>query len=719
MASDIGVKIGLEGEKQFKSALAEINQAFKVLGSEMRLVASQFDKNDSSVQALAARNSVLTKEIDAQKQKIEVLRQALENAATSFGEADKRTQSWQIQLNNAEAALNDMERELKANNDALADSGENSEEAASGMDKLAEASDDVDDNLDDIADSADDAADGLDDAGDSAEDSKSKFSGLGNVLKTVGTALGAVVVAAAGAAVKLGKEVVEAYADYEQLVGGVDTLFGESSQKLQDYASNAYMTAGLSANDYMETVTSFSASLIASLGGDTEKAVEYADMAITDMSDNANKMGTDMSSIQSAYQGFAKQNYTMLDNLKLGYGGTKTEMERLLSDAEAISGVEYDIDSYADVVDAIHVIQTEMGITGTTALEASTTISGSINSMGGAWQNFLVGLGNPDADMQQLCDNLMTSVSTVIENITPIISNIVEALPVAFEALSSALVEMLPALLEACTTLFSSVLTMLIETLPELIPFVLEAVTTIVDALIDNLPLLVEAAIEIIVALCEGLGEAMPDLIPAIVEAIVTIIATLTEHLPELVEAGIELIAGLVVGLIAAIPQIIAAIPTIITSLVEGFSSSSESYEGIGSNIVSGVWQGIVDAATWFTEQVSGFFSGIVSGVKSLLGIASPSKVFAEIGGYMSQGLGEGFVDEMKDVEKDIEDAIPTDFDVAARARLSGVFEGAAGAAKSFIEHTGTIRVEGVNGSGDLTSVVDIIVNSLRAEVRL
>ena len=242
------------------------------------------------MEALAARNKVLRKEIDEQTTKIDTLRKALQNAATSFGENDRRTQNWQIQLNNAEAALNDMNRELDENEKAIKEGGK------------------------------------------AAEESGSKFEGFGKVLKTVGVALGAVAVAAGAAAVKLGKEVIAAYADYEQLVGGVDTLFKDSSQEIQRYAANAYKTAGLSANEYMETVTGFSASLIQSLGGDTKKAAKYADMAITDMSDNANKMGTDMSSIQNAYQGFAKQNYTMLDNLKLGYGGTKQEMERLRRD---------------------------------------------------------------------------------------------------------------------------------------------------------------------------------------------------------------------------------------------------------------------------------------------------------------------------------------------------------------------------------------------------
>lgn len=250
MADNFGLKIGVEGEKEFKKALADINQSFKVLGSEMKLVSSQFDKNDKSVQALSARNNVLNKEIEAQRQKIETLRSALQNASDSFGETDRRTQNWQIQLNNAEAALNDMERELSDNNAAL-------EEANSNYGRAEDALEDMNREMDDVTDSADDMGDEIDDAGDAAEKSESKFKGLGTVLKSVGAAMGAVVVAAGAAAIKLGKEVISAYADYEQLVGGVDTLFKDSSQKLQQYASNAYKTAGMSANDYMETVTSF------------------------------------------------------------------------------------------------------------------------------------------------------------------------------------------------------------------------------------------------------------------------------------------------------------------------------------------------------------------------------------------------------------------------------------------------------------------------------
>ena len=476
----------------------------------------QFYLTRASVQALTARNQVLNKEIEAQKQKIETLRAALANAAESFGENDRRTQNWQIQLNNATAALNDMERELDRNNTAL---------------------DEAEREMDDAADSADDLEEEIDEAGDAADKSSGKFEKFGSVLKGIGAAMGAVAVAAGAAAVSLGKEVIAAYADYEQLVGGVDTLFKESSQELQTYAANAYKTAGMSANDYMETVTSFSASLIQSLGGDTEAAVKYADMAITDMSDNANKMGTDISLIQNAYQGFAKQNYTMLDNLKLGYGGTKTEMERLLADAQAISGIEYDISSYADVVEAIHVIQDSMGVAGATAAEAENTISGSINSLQAALQNLLVGFGNADADMEMLCQNMVDALQNVIRNVTPVIENMVKVLPTVTDALLTAFADLLPSLLDTVTQLFTQLLNTILTLLPQLIPAAVEAIMTIVQALIDNLPLLVDAAVQLVVALVEGIGTALPQLIPAAVQAIVTIVQGLIANLPLILDA--------------------------------------------------------------------------------------------------------------------------------------------------------------------------------------
>ena len=606
MADNFGLKIGLEGEKEFKKALSEINQSFKVLGSEMKLVSSQFDSNDKSVQALTARNSVLNKEIEAQKSKIETLRAALQNASDSFGETDRRTQNWQIQLNNAEASLNAMERELSDNNAAL-------EEANSGYDHAGDSLKNLDSKMDEVTDSADDMGDEIDEAGDAAEKSENKFKGLGTVLKTVGAAMGAVVVAAGTAAVNLGKEVVSAYADYEQLVGGVDTLFKDSSKELQTYAANAYKTAGMSANDYMETVTGFSASLIQSLGGDTEKAVKYADMAITDMSDNANKMGTDMSLIQNAYQGFAKQNYTMLDNLKLGYGGTKEEMERLLSDAEALSGIEYDISSYADVVDAIHVIQTSMDITDTTAKEAEYTISGSISSMQAALQNLVVGFGDANADIGMLCGNVADAFKDVITNITPVIENIIKALPTALDAIIAAVGELLPTILETVASLFSEVLTTILNLIPSLVPAVVQAVMTVVNTIIENLPLLIDAATQIVVSLVEGLSDALPQLIPAAVEAITTIVNGLIDSLPLLLDAALQLILGLAEGLIDALPTLIESLPEIITGIVEFFYSAIPEIIDAGIKLLTSLVDAMPDIISTIVEVLPGIIDGIVS----------------------------------------------------------------------------------------------------------
>ena len=594
MADTFGLKIGLEGEKEFKKALSEINQSFKVLGSEMKLVESQFSKSDGSAEALAARHKVLAEQVDAQRKKVDMLRQALANASESFGENDRRTQAWQIQLNNAQAALNGMERELADNEEA--------------MDKLGK-------EMDDASDSADDLEEELDDAGDAADDSEGKFSKLGGTLKTVGVAMGAVVAAAAAAAVSLGKAVVEAYGEYEQLVGGVDTLFKESSGKLQEYASNAYKTAGMSANDYMSTVTSFSASLIQSLGGDTEAAVKYADMAITDMADNANKMGTDIGLIQNAYQGFAKQNYTMLDNLKLGYGGTKEEMERLLADATAISGIEYDISSYADVVDAIHVIQESMGIAGATAAEAEHTIEGSMNAMKAAVSNLVVGFGNADANIEQLCGNVVDAFQDVLTNITPVIENIIAALPTALNAILATLVELLPTLLETVTSLFSQVLTTLLTLIPQLIPAVIQAVMTIVDTVIANLPLLVDAAVQIVMSLVQGIGTALPTLIPAAIQAIITIVQSLLDSLPLILDAALQLITGLADGLLAAIPVLIEALPEIIMSIINFILDAIPQIIETGIQLLTSLVAALPQIITAIVAAIPEIINGILNAV--------------------------------------------------------------------------------------------------------
>ena len=413
------------------------------------------------------------------------------------------------------------------------------------------------------------ANEAIDETTEKAGKSSSIFSKLGSGLKVVGAGMAVAAGVAGAAAIGLSKQVIGAYGEYEQLIGGVETLFGTAADKVQGYADQAFQTAGMSANQYMETVTGFSASLLQSLGGDTAKAADVADQAVTDMADNANKMGSDISSIQNAYQGFAKQNYTMLDNLKLGYGGTKEEMARLLEDAEKISGIEYDISSFADVTEAIHVMQTEMGITGTTAKEATETIQGSLAGMGSAWQNLLAGLGNSDADIGKLVDNLVTQFGHVVKNITPVLENIVSALPNLLNGLVSAIGGMLPTLLKAVTSLFSQVLKTLLSLLPELIPVFIEAVMTIVETIVENLPLLIDAAIQLVTTLVTGIAHALPTLIPAAIQAIITIVQGLVDNLPLILDAALQLITGLAQGLLTALPMLIDSLPKIISSLID------------------------------------------------------------------------------------------------------------------------------------------------------
>lgn len=339
--------------------------------------------------------------------------------------------------------------------------------------------------------------------------------------------------AAAVGVTALGTAAVNSYADYEQLIGGVETLFKDSANKVSEYANNAYETAGLSANAYMETVTSFTASLLQSLEGDTDAAADAANQAVIDMSDNANKMGTSMESIQNAYQGFAKQNYTMLDNLKLGYGGTKEEMERLLEDAEKITGIKYDISSLNDVYSAIHVIQTELGITGTTALEASTTISGSLNATKSAWSNLVVGIADDNQDFDVLVNNFVESAATAANNLIPRIETTITGIGKLIEELLPVIADEIPVIIN--------------DILPDLVESGMNIVNALVRGFVDNFPLLAEAAGDIVDVILEGIGDLCPALEP-VTSAIEFLIDNFNELIP-IVEGAITIFAGLKAGM--------------------------------------------------------------------------------------------------------------------------------------------------------------------------
>lgn len=590
---------------------------------------------------------------------------------------------------------------------------------------------------------------------DTSLDSGGLQSGMGKAAgiaqQALGVFSGQMMTRAVDSLVNLGKTALSSVGALEQNVGGVETLFGDTADAVIAAADRAYQTAGMSANDYMSTVTSFSASLLQSLGGNTEEAAKVADMAIIDMADNANKMGTSMDMIQNAYQGFAKQNYTMLDNLKLGYGGTKTEMERLLADAQKLTGVKYDINNLNDVYQAIHVIQEEMGITGTTAKEASETLEGSMAAAKAAWDNFMNGSGDAD----QLADAFATAADNIVKNLAEIIPRFAETLP----ALAGAIVSQIPGLAAAIVPaalsagqsileqardavtafdfvaaaedivqkitdfissdglgsflgclvdIFTGIVNGISSMLPVLLPALVELIAYSVTTLIDQLPALLECALQLIIGLADGLLAALPvliaalpeiinsvvsflvaavpqilqagitlllalvDALPTVIDALIaalpqiieSTVSTLVAAAPQIVQAGIALLLALIEAIPVIVPQIVAALPQIITAIINGLIAAGPqvlaSAQEVWGQITAAVPQLIADIGAAVPEIINGIVNGlaagasavwdaacqlgsnILGGIKSFLGINSPSTVMAEQGSYIIQGLLNG-----------------------------------------------------------------------------
>ena len=529
---------------------------------------------------------------------------------------------------------------------------------------------------------------------------------------------------------------VKSYAELEQNLGGIDTLFKESEAEIKEYekmygqtwdelknspegfttaadqlkanAKEAYKTAGVSANQYMSGVMGFASSLLQATKGNAWDAMEISDMAYKDMSDNANKFGTDMSSIQNAYQGFAKGQYQLLDNLKLGYGGTKKEMERLLADAEKLSGKKYDISNLADVYSAIHVIQEELGVTGTTAEEAEKTITGSVSSMKASFDNFINGSGGAD-DLIESVNNVLINVSNAILKVAPnilsgvpkLISNllpkIIEIITGLVPQLLSAITEMiqtlfnqltdnkdilvetittlisdfvkfindnLPTILEAGITILLALVQGIIDSLPTLIDSALELIDTLVDTLIDNLDEIIDAGIELLIALTEGLVDALPRLIAKVPEIINKLVEALCkpEMLLKLVAAALRLMIELAKGLVEAIPELLKIVPDIINGLVNNFKNviKETDWSKLGGDIMKGIVNGLLSVGTYVKNKVNEAKDYLSSKLKSAFGISSPSKLMKkEVGVYLAQGIGEGFTDEMKKVSSNM--TVPVD----------------------------------------------------------
>ena len=535
------------------------------------------------------------------------------------------------------------------------------------------------------------------DATSSASKMTSVMQGIGSGVAKVGKGLAIAGTAAATAVTALVSKSVGAFADYEQLTGGVETLFGAGGRSVEEYAQSvgksvsdiqgkydslmsaqnavlenankAYMTAGMSANEYMDTVTGFSASLISSLGGDTNKAADYANSALVDMSDNANKMGTDMESIKNAYQGFAKQNYTMLDNLKLGYGGTQEEMKRLLSDAEKLTGQRYDISSFADITQAIHAIQTQMDITGTTAKEASTTISGSWGSLKAAFQNVLVGLTTGGDMFDQSLDALINTAVTFGQNIIPAIKGALSGVGYLIEGLAPVIGEtipplindlaptlansavslisslvngltqnatqfseclsnmiivavagistVVPQLLDAASKIVSNLMQGLTNSMPQIVNGAVTLIEGLVNGLVNNIPLLIMGAVQLVASLANGLIANLPRIIDAGVNLITGIVSASYSMMPQIIQNGMQLVVNLAVGLVRAIPQLIAALPRITGAIVKGFKSVN--WFDLGLQLIKSIWEGIKSIGSEMWNGVKEKTSELWGGVKNVV----------------------------------------------------------------------------------------------------
>lgn len=629
-----GINIEIGGNTtKLKEALKDVDNVVYHTNTELSELKKALKLDPGNATLLSQKYELLKKNIEATKNRLDTLKEAQKQMGNYNNLTDEQKESYRaltVEISKVEKALEGMNKELHASGKI-------------DLSKIGTA---------------------LEKIGNVALDVSKK---MAQVSAAIGGALAGVVTAG-----------VKSYASLEQNIGGVETLFKESEKEIQQWeeiygksweelqkegftttadqvisnASKAFETAGVSANEYMQGVTSFAASLLQSVEGNSWEAMEIADMAFIDMADNANKFGTDMASIQHAYQGFAKQNYTMLDNLKLGYGGTKTEMERLLSDAEKFSGIHYDISNLSDVYNAIHVIQEEMGVTGTTAKEASETISGSVASMKAAFDNFLNGSGSAK-DVAKTVKNVIKNIVNAVTKIAPdILNGIVELTKELLPEISKVIFAMLPTLFESVTNMIQSILNLIQENKEPFADMVVNLLMMLVNFIIENLPLIIDVGLQIIIALATGIADKLPELIPTIVDTILYIVDILLEHIDVIIEAGAKLLAALALGLFDALPKLLVKIPEIIIKLRDGLREGIAKIRDVGAELIAGLWNGIQEKWNKLKEKVANFGKGIVDKFKNVFGIHSPSKVMKEqIGENLGLGIAEGVEDTFGNIE--------------------------------------------------------------------
>lgn len=603
MAADIGVKISADGAKEFQASLKDIVAQSKLLDSEMKLVASSYDKNTSAEKKAAAENKVLTKQIETQKQKISLLKNEITKATAKYGENDSRVVKLKTDLNNAQTALNKMTDKVEENGNAFTRFGSKIKSAFSGL-----------------------------------KDGEKKALSFGDVLKAniLGDFIASGLKTAGSALVDFGKQAIQSFGELEQNIGGSEAVFGDYADELQKTAEDAYKTMGTTQSDYLATANKMGA-LFQGSGLDAERSMELTTQAMQRAADMASVMGIDTESALEAVTGAAKGNYTMMDNLGVAMNATTLDayaMEKGFDKAfKEMSNAEK-----AEVAMQYFFEQTSQ-YAGNFEREATETISGSIGLLTSAWQTLVAGVANGNADIQNLMGNLFDALGSVADNIIPVIENIGQNLP--------------------------EIITMLVTGFTEALPQIMETAGTLINGLVQGLiiaaPALIDGASAAITSLANGMTGNMDQLISTAGQLITAIGGAIIRNLPQIIASGVQLIGALVQGLLNSIPKIVAAIPSIVNSIKSSFSSID--WASIGRNIIQGIGQGLRNAASAIVEAAKDAARKALDAAKSFLGINSPSKVFEmEVGRNMALGMGEGFAEytPTKQIQAAVDASIPS-----------------------------------------------------------
>ena len=691
----IGANLEISGEKQFKQAISDINKNMSVLGSELTKVSAQFGNNANSLDALKAKQDVYNKQVEEHKKKIEQLKQALENSAKEYGENDNKTKNWQISLNKAEAELAKTENTLKDTTDKINNFGKESEESGKEIEKAGKKA----------KSSGDDAAKG-----------ESGWSKLGSGLAQVGKIAGAAITALGTAAAAAGSALVgmsvsgAAYADD---ILTMSTQTGVATDELQKFKYASQLI-----DVEVDTLTKSMAKQIKSMGdaqaGSKRMVEAYDKLGVTVLNvDGSLRDGQDV--YWETIDALGKvTNETERDALAMQILGKSAQelnplieagsarLKELGAEAEAAGYVlsEDTLNAFGAFDDQLQRLKVgsegAKNALGTLLLPALTTLAGDGVDLLGEFTN---GINNANGDIGKMVDVVAETLNSVVGKIIEYLPKLIEVgmqiigtlgqglldnLPMIIDSavqiittLTMGLLEALPQIVDGALQIIVSLAQGIGQFLPELIPAIVDTVLMIVETLIDNVDMLIDASIEIILALAEGLIDALPKLIDKIPVIITKLIDAITKNLPKLVEAGIQLIIALAGGLIQAIPQLVQKIPEIITSLVNGFKNMFSKFIDIGKDIVTGIWDGIKSMGQWISDKVSGFFGGIVDGIKDMLGIHSPSVVFAGIGENMAAGLGVGFEKQIDSVARKINNTIPTNLNISGNYAANGGYAAA------------------------------------------